>query len=393
MIFAKYILRDHGPLDMKLLRKDIGADGFGEVALLPEHYEDMWHAYNLLTLGDSLQASTIRKISCGNSGSYKVRTTLTIAVESIHFDSEKGIVIAKGRNIQDNQYVRIGLFHTLVIQFNQQFTIAKLSWDTVSLDRVYIACQSTQNSEIAAVVMHEGLAHVCLVLPNMTLVKAKIEMRIPRKRKGCSHHHDIAMVHFFNAVMHAILKHIDFGNIKCLILGSPGFIKDQCLDHVLKEAAKSGHRTLLDNKSKLVLVHVSSGFKHSLEEALAVSSIVERIGDVKAAAEITILKNFYQVLLNDPERAYYGYNQVEEAVAACAVETLMITDSYFRTDDLDFRAKLVKLVDSVKENGGSTRIFSSLHVSGERLTQLSGIACILRFPLAIVDSDDAADED
>ncbi len=48
------------------------------------------------------------------------------------------------------------------------------------------------------------------------------------------------------------------------------------------------------------------------------------------------------------------------------METLLISDALFRSRDLAERKKFVALVDSVKENMGTVRIFSSLHVSGER---------------------------
>jgi protein pelota len=38
-------------------------------------------------------------------------------------------------------------------------------------------------------------------------------------------------------------------------------------------------------------------------------------------------------------------------------------------------------VDAVRDGGGESLVFSSMHVSGEQLNQLSGIAAILRFPL------------
>ncbi|KAL0918675.1 hypothetical protein M5K25_010698 [Dendrobium thyrsiflorum] len=53
--------------------------------------------------------------------------------------------------------------------------------------------------------------------------------------------------------------------------------------------------------------------------------------------------------------------------------------------DVSARKKYVNLVDSVKNSGGSVHIFSSMHVSGEQLAQLSGIAAILRFPLPDLD--------
>lgn len=38
----------------------------------------------------------------------------------------------------------------------------------------------------------------------------------------------------------------------------------------------------------------------------------------------------------------------------------------FRCKDVALRKEYVKLVDSVRESGGDVKIFSSLHISGER---------------------------
>jgi len=52
------------------------------------------------------------------------------------------------------------------------------------------ACDVTQHADLAAIVMQEGLAHICLITSSMTLVRAKIETNIPRKRKGMCAQHD-----------------------------------------------------------------------------------------------------------------------------------------------------------------------------------------------------------
>lgn len=95
------------------------------------------------------------------------------------------------------------------------------------------------------------------------------------------------------------------------------------------------------------------------------------------------------MLQTEPDRAYYGLGQIEMASEAMAVETLLVTDELFRSTDLLTRKRYVKLVENVKDNGGDVRVFSSLHVSGEQLGQLSGVAAILRFPMPdISDGDD-----
>ena len=53
-----------------------------------------------------------------------------------------------------------------------------------------LACDAAKQADLGAIVMQEGIAHVCLVLSTMTIVRAKIEVNIPRKRRGNCAQHD-----------------------------------------------------------------------------------------------------------------------------------------------------------------------------------------------------------
>ena len=77
---------------MKLVHKALEKDGAGMIALVPEESEDMWHAFNLIQEGDAVRASTVRKVinesATGSRTNEKVRTTLTVQVEDIDFDTQ-----------------------------------------------------------------------------------------------------------------------------------------------------------------------------------------------------------------------------------------------------------------------------------------------------------------
>lgn len=79
----------------------------------------MWHAYNLISEGDSVRSTTIRKVqtesSTGSSTSSRVRTTLTISVENIDFDTQACMLRLKGRNIEENQYVKVTRYKFRII--------------------------------------------------------------------------------------------------------------------------------------------------------------------------------------------------------------------------------------------------------------------------------------
>ncbi|KAJ8245894.1 hypothetical protein GJAV_G00261430 [Gymnothorax javanicus] len=385
---------------MKLLHKDIEKDNAGQVTLIPEEAEDMWHTYNLMQVGDSLRASTIRKVqtesSTGSVGSSRVRTTLTVSVEAIDFDSQACQLRVKGTNIEENQYVKMGAYHTIELELNRKFTLAKKLWDSVMLDRIEQACDPAQKADVAAVVMQDGLANVVLVTPAMTLLRAKVEVTIPRKRRGNCTQHDKAVERFYEAVMQAILRHVNFDVVKCILVASPGFVKDQFMSYLFREAVRQDCKILLENRPKFMLVHSSSGHKYSLKEILSDPTVTSRLSDTKAAGEVKALEDFYKMLKNEPDRAFYGLAHVEKANEAMAIDVLLISDELFRHQDVATRSRYVRLVDSVRDNGGTVRIFSSLHVSGEQLNQLSGLAAILRFPipdLSEPEDDSSSDEE
>ena len=52
------------------------------------------------------------------------------------------------------------------------------------------------------------------------------------------------------------------------------------------QAVKTDNKLLFENKSKFLLVHASSGFKHALKEVLADPAVQSRLADTKASEEV-----------------------------------------------------------------------------------------------------------
>ncbi|GFH25023.1 protein pelota homolog [Haematococcus lacustris] len=269
---------------MKLLNRSFTKDGEGHVKLVPEEAEDMWHAYNLIREGDRLTATTFRKV---------------------------------------------GAYHSLELEEQRAFTLFKVQWDAVDIDRVVSATNPAQSADLAAVLITEGLAHVCLVGGATTLTQAKLETNLPRKRGPAIAGYD-------------------------------------------KAYNKFQERPLIENKDKVVLAPASSAYKHALQ--------------------VEALKAFMAMLSSDSARAFYGPGHVFAANDMGAIQTLLISDSLFRINNVQKRKRYVGLVDAVKDGGGEALIFSSMHVSGEQLNQLSGIAAVLRFPLPDLEDQELPEE-
>ena len=76
----------------------------------------------------------------------------------------------------------MGQYHTLDIEMDHPLWLEKEVWDSIFLERLGEAGDPTKKAEIAAIVMQEGLAHVCLVTSAMTQTKARIEKHFPKKK-------------------------------------------------------------------------------------------------------------------------------------------------------------------------------------------------------------------
>ncbi|XP_031402267.1 protein PELOTA 1 isoform X2 [Punica granatum] len=368
---------------MKIVRRDLVRDGPGSVKMVPVDSDDLWFAYNLIAPGDSVMAVTVRKVlreaASGGRDAERVKLKLEIKVEAVDYDKVGTVLRIRGKNVLENEHVKIGAFHTLEIELQRPFVLRKGVWDSLALDVLHQASDPGASADLAVVLMQEGLAHILLVGRSMTTTRARIETSIPRKHGPAIAGYDSALNKFFENVLQAFLKHIDFSVVRCAVIASPGFTKFH--RHLLLEAERRQLRPIIENKSRIILVHTSSGYKHSLREVLDAPNVMNMIKDTKAAQEVRALKDFFDMLSNDPDRACYGPKHVEVAHERLAIQTLLITDDLFRNADVETRKKYVNLVESVKGSGGTAHIFSSMHISGEQLAQLTGIAAVLRFPL------------
>lgn len=57
--------------------------------------------------------------------------------------------------------------------------------------------------------MQEGIAHICLITSNMTIVRVKIDQVIPRKRKGnVSQHEKVIYIYIYIKLVFKLMLNI-----------------------------------------------------------------------------------------------------------------------------------------------------------------------------------------
>ncbi|KAJ3854236.1 eRF1 domain 1-domain-containing protein [Lentinula lateritia] len=392
---------------MKLINKYVDKHGAGHVTLRPEDDEDMWHLYNLIQKGDSVRAPAIRRIqktsATGSIDSQRIRLNLTLEVTNVEFSSGSNNSAAlqiAGRVIVENPHVKLGAFHTLDIEANRDVRIEKADgWDSIALSRVQEAIVPGRGAEVGAIVCGEGTAAFCLLSEHMTLVTHRISVPIPRKAASAgSSQHEKALTKFYGVLYDAFIRHIPFGNVglKAIVFASPGWVRDSVYDYVMQEAGRRNDKVLQRAlKEKGLRIHISSPHVHSLVEVLKSPEISAQLKETKFAREGLTLDRFHKMLASDELRAWYGPKHVILAADRGAVGTLLISDELFRASDPETRKRYVALVEKVRQTGGDTVIFSSMHESGQQLNQLTGIAAILTFPLDIevVEAEEREEEE
>lgn len=358
--------------------------GEGYVTCVPTDDEDLWHIYNLIQKGDHIRMKTSRKIidETNVSGLKKIRKrilTLTLQIVEInYFAKEDRLCISiKGRNSKENEFLKIGQFHTFEIELETKITIYKEEWPLYEINLIKEIAKEEHGVEIAAMVMEEGVAHLCYVKQSITLLKKKIERNISKKNAGDEIYRK-SLNKFFQECYN-IIATLNFERIKCFVIASPGFLNDQLLRFIKTELEKENDKGKTKWLDKIVLAKCSNGYLNSLNEVLADPTVIQKMENTKAISQSKTLEEFYDVMKMNENKVAYGEKEVTRCIKMKAVQKLLISDYLFRNKDFDKRRNINKLYEEVKNYNGQVVVFSSLHPSGEKLKNITGIAAILRF--------------
>lgn len=322
---------------------------------------------------------------------------LAIKVKTTSFDPITCILRVSGSIVSENEAASLGAQHSLEIEPNRSFSIIKPEpdgWDSVASEMLRQALSDDKNNALAAVVMQEGLANICLITQFRTVHKTRVESVVPRKRDAASHQ-DAGMKRFFEKTLASLLRAADFTQSRPLLLASPGFVAADFKKYMADHGRDKSDKVLTAVSKMATIVHAASGHVHSLNEVLKSPEVLSQMKDVRYAKEAQLMDSFFEKLKFDDGRAWYGTKAVERAGQEGAIGpgggVLLINNSLFRSQDLAIRKRYVALVDKVKADGGDVRVLSSDHGSGQRLHMLGDIAAILTYPILDLDDDD--DED
>lgn len=388
---------------MKLVSQKKGAHNTNEAILTlhPQDKEDLFTLYNIINTDDEIIVTKKVTSKLDESGKKKSTnlTRLRLKIVSSEFEPQHEFLRFKGVTTADdndrvNLDVPIGKFFSYTTTYAYPLTLIKNDFNPYVSKLLNEACNTESRSDMAAVVLQEGISHICLLNSFSTVLKNKIEYSIPKKKRSTDvMKFDEKIEKFYKATYESMKRHFDFEKLKVIILCSPGFYAKTLFQKVMQYAQAEKNKTILANTSKILVAHCSTGYLQGITEVLKNPAYASKLRDAKNSKEAVILDEFLQHLNDDDYKAWYGEAEITKACELGAIDTLLITDTLLRSDDINIRKKSLSLISRVEQSGGKVFIFSSLHDSGEELDKLTGLACILKYPLPDLDEDSESDDD
>ena len=76
---------------------------------------------------------------------------LKIKVERVEFDMEQCSLRLNGKNVEENEFVKLGQYHTLDIVIGRPIAIEKECWDFIFMGILNDACDPGKKADVAVV--------------------------------------------------------------------------------------------------------------------------------------------------------------------------------------------------------------------------------------------------
>jgi len=340
---------------MRILRKDLRV---GEVRILVQTHDDIWHLYNVVAPGDIVFSTTFRredkikdKLRAERMEKKKVR--LGIKVEEVKFQEFSDKVRIHGM-IEEGEDK--GSYHTFNIGIQDELEIIKDGWKRHELERLEDAVASSY----APIITFVALEYDEAMLAQLYQYGVKEIATIKSQASGKQYPSKDKKEDYYNEIL-AKLNMMEVGDATIIV--GPGFAKDDFRKH-LKDK----------NYKKRTHVYSSSqGGMLGVQEVLR-SGIAKVLEEHRVAYETQLVESLLSEIATDG-LFMYGPEEVEKALDAGAVDKLLISTDFMR--DKKFES-LLELADSKR-----TRIItvSPHHEAGRKLKKIGGVGAILRYKI------------
>jgi protein pelota len=326
----------------------------GEVRLVAESVDDLWHLSHLVRPGDLVFATTFRSVETVQDKlrpekPEKKPVRLGIRVEGVAFHPYANRLRISGVIEHGADQ---GSHHTINLDAGTEVSVIR-TWRQVDRDRIDRAVKATSSGAVHILAVEEGEAELYRIRQyGPELVSAITQ--------GSSKGADAGTRGLLFERVAQLLREVT----GTLVIAGPGFVKE--------EAARYLKEKIPDLPDRCITVETRRSGRGAVTEALG-KGVLERItGDLQLKRESELMDAFLE-RMGKSEPVAYGMAEVEAAVSAGAAEQVLVIDELVR------RRNVADLLEHAERIRARVTVFSSLFDPGQQLAALGGIAAILRY--------------
>jgi protein pelota len=347
-------------------------------SLIPETLTDIFVLQNLIEPDDYITSKTHRRVrKSGTKGregdkGERVTLTLTIQVFDTNFqESEvdnrlriKGIIIEGPEDI-----ISLGTAHTINVVPNQLVTIQKKEWLLHHQKYIEEAIKSSKLSAICLLAIERGVATVS-ILDNLKLnIIADINYQLPGKIAD-QKQREKAEKTFFKRILDILTFQVS-NKTKIYVIGGLGHFNQKFFDFLKENWSFEGKTFHLEN--------VSSGTVNGINEIIKRGILDQIASDYQYLKIERIVEEFIHWLAIKPNSIGYGIDNIKELLEMGALETVLISDRYFRTSDHEIQEKLNYVMTLIKQTNCKFYLVEYKSSSGKKIEQFGKIIGLARF--------------
>ena len=347
---------------MRVIFKDLK---HGEIKIVPENLDDIWHLYNIIDEGDLIRAVTFRtdeqkddKIR--SKKTEKKRMKLGIRVSEVKFHEFSDRLRIHGKIEEGPQ--ELGSYHTINIEADKmdKISIIKENWKDYQLQRIDEAVKLRNQSILTFASIDDDSATVAVLRQSGIQWIADIDS----KRSGKMYESKDSVHEFFGEIISVVRTNMK--NNPVLVIIGPGFAKD----HFIKYG-KEKEPQLFEK----CFVH-GTGYSgmNGIQEAIKTGIIEQIIKENRVVYETNLIEKLFEEIKKDG-LATYGEQEVKNALINGAVERLLIIDVLVRKKVGE------ELLNLAKHNNSEFTIINTIHEAGKKMEGIGGIGALLRFKI------------
>ena len=344
---------------MRVMKKNLRGNE-GEISVLAETLDDLWHLKYIIEAGDLVFAVTKRKADAATDKLRpekieKKTVRLGVRVEGLEFHKFSNRLRVHG---VIEHGMDIGSHHTFNIEGGTDLSIIKV-WKKDQLERIDEAEIASKRPSVIIVGVEEGDADIGLVRHYGIEVYSHITQS---SGKGEGNMRTVFFQEILDQLVHAI------SGSESIVLAGPGFTKEDFFKLVQEKEPDMASKIVFEDTSSIGM----SGFQEVLRRG-AVDRIMEQS---RIARESRFMDDLLREIAINGKVAY-GLSEVQMALGYGAIDTLLICDELLRAERE--KGEIDTFLQAVEHSQGSIVVFSTDFEPGQKLLALGGIAALLRF--------------